>query len=610
MNPTYVQYSDTPPPPPSNNLVFLNAAASAAANSLSPPPHLSGHGPSNTQQFVGIPLDPNSHEASALHGLIPRVHYNFYNPIDSSSARETPRAPQGLSLSLSSQQQGSFGSQAQAVSGEDIRASGGFVSPGLGVTNGVPGMQGVLLSSKYLKAAEELLDEVVNVNSNGIKSELSKKSNGISSNNSNRLIGESSAGEGSGEGEASGKRGPELSTAERQEIQMKKAKLISMLDEVEQRYRQYHHQMQIVISSFEQAAGIGSAKTYTALALKTISKQFRCLKDAITGQIKAANKSLGEEDCLGGKTEGSRLKFVDHHLRQQRALQQLGMIQHNAWRPQRGLPERSVSVLRAWLFEHFLHPYPKDSDKHMLAKQTGLTRSQVSNWFINARFCKRKGSVNGNQSRSFKSLDNSPDAPSAISIPTASTSPVGGNLRNQSGFSFMGSSELDGIAQGSPKKPRSHDLIHSPTSVPSINMDIKPGEVNNGQVSMKFGDERQSRDGYSFMGGQTNFIGGFGQYPMGDIGRFDGEQFTPRFSGNGVSLTLGLPHCENLSLSGTHQTFLPNQNIQLGRRVEMGEPNEYGALNTSTPHSSTAYESMDIQNRKRFITPLLPDFVA
>ncbi|KAJ6914541.1 hypothetical protein NC651_016728 [Populus alba x Populus x berolinensis] len=652
MNPTYVQYSEPPPPPQSNNLVFLNAAASAAANSLSPPPHLSGHAPSNTQQFVGIPLDPNSHEASSLHGLIPRVHYNFYNTIDSTStARETPRAQQGLSLSLSSQQQGGFGSQAQAVSGEDIRVSGGLVSPGSGVTNGVPGMQGVLLSSKYLKATEELLDEVVNVNSNGIKSELSKKSNGISSNNSNKVIGESSTGEGSGEGEASGKRGPELSTAERQEIQMKKAKLISMLDEVEQRYRQYHHQMQIVISSFEQAAGIGSAKTYTALALKTISKQFRCLKDAITGQIKAANKSLGEEDCLGGKIEGSRLKFVDHHLRQQRALQQLGMIQHNAWRPQRGLPERSVSVLRAWLFEHFLHPYPKDSDKHMLAKQTGLTRSQVSNWFINARVrlwkpmveemymeelkeqeqngsedktsksehnedaasrsvLQEKGSVNGNQTRSFKSLDNSPDAPSAISIPTSSTSPVGGNLRNQSGFSFMGSSELDGITQGSPKKPRSHDLIQSPTSVPSINMDIKPGEANNEQVSMKFGDERQSRDGYSFMGGQTNFIGGFGQYPMGEIGRFDGEQFTPRFSGNGVSLTLGLPHCENLSLSGTHQTFLPNQNIQLGRRVEIGEPNEYGALNTSTPHSSTAYESIDIQNRKRFIAQLLPDFVA
>lgn len=123
---------------------------------------------------------------------------------------------------------------------------------------------------------------------------------------------------------------------------------------VEQRYRQYHNQMQIVISWFEQASGIGSAKTYTALALQTISKQFRCLKDAIMGQIKTASRNLGEED---NKIEGgSRLKFVDNQIRQQRALQQLGMIQHNAWRPQRGLPERSVSVLRAWLFEHFLHP--------------------------------------------------------------------------------------------------------------------------------------------------------------------------------------------------------------------------------------------------------------
>lgn len=126
--------------------------------------------------------------------------------------------------------------------------------------------------------------------------------------------------------------------------------------------------MQVVVSSFEQAAGVGSAKLYTSLALKTISKQFRCLKDAIMSQIKATYKSLGEEDTTSNGTgikleggAGSRLRYVDHQLRQQRALQQLGMMQHNAWRPQRGLPERAVSVLRAWLFEHFLHPYVSTS---------------------------------------------------------------------------------------------------------------------------------------------------------------------------------------------------------------------------------------------------------
>jgi len=34
---------------------------------------------------------------------------------------------------------------------------------------------------------------------------------------------------------------------------------------------------------------------------------------------------------------------------------------------------------------HYFFRYPTDSDKQMLAKQTGLTRNQVSNWFINAR---------------------------------------------------------------------------------------------------------------------------------------------------------------------------------------------------------------------------------
>lgn len=120
-------------------------------------------------------------------------------------------------------------------------------------------------------------------------------------------------------------------------------------------YKQYYEHMQVLVSSFEMVAGLGAARPYTALALKTISCQFRCLCDAIKKQIQITRQSLGEQ----GNSQGERLyrlRHVDQQLRQQRLLQQFGVMRQ-PWRPLRGLPENAVSILRAWLFEHFLHPY-------------------------------------------------------------------------------------------------------------------------------------------------------------------------------------------------------------------------------------------------------------
>lgn len=637
-------YSDTTnhQPPPLSNFFFLNSTNSNATTNLTHAPNTH----QSTQHFVGIPLSASQqdhphrpsqqHGISTLHSFVPPMHhYGLYNQLDLTPAREaTPsnqQQQQGLSLSLSSQHPsfGPFGTEdtelaspAPAISPKSTndvqvaQASSSVVS--------LNGVQSVLLNSKYLKVAQELLYEVANVGK-GLQNidQLGKPRSG----NTTSIKGGSAGGDGlSGQGQTSLKRSVELTTVERQEVQMKKAKLVNMLDEVEHRYRQYHTQMQLVISWFEQSTGIGSAKPYTALALQTISKQFRCLKDAIMGQIQAASKSLGEEESLGGKAEGSRLKFVDNQLRQQKALQQLGMIQHNAWRPQRGLPERSVSVLRAWLFEHFLHPYPKDSDKHMLAKQTGLTRSQVSNWFINARVRlwkpmveemyleeikeqeqnglddsktnKNEQNEENSSSKNEKSLSpetsnrggfnstkqenlNSFNPPPAMAVPATSPTTNRINFQNPSGFSLIGSLEMEGITQFSPKKQRNNE-------------------------------RNQNQDGgFTLTGGNpTDFMGGLGGYPIGEIGRFTTDQFQQQYSGNGVSLTLGLPHCENLSISGTHQNFLPNQNIQLGRGAEL-EENEFGAINpSSSSHSAAMYESMNIQSRKRFAAQPLPDFVA
>ncbi|VFQ74155.1 unnamed protein product [Cuscuta campestris] len=600
----FVGFSDAPSAaaaqqqPPGSNFAFLNSHGSSMGFSHAPQ--------SQAQQYVAHPFGNNSaaasastevhvssaHDFSAFHGFLGRPQYSLYGtPVELAAARGVTRSQQGLSLSLSSQQTG-FGNfqpkpeagtehmamavPSSAAAGDEVRVPGGSPSPVSDAVNG--GVhQNVLLNSKFLNAAQELLDEVVNVG-RGMKSgtEPFKGSKEVSKN-----PGAAAADVPTG-GQSGGKRAVELTTAERQEIQMKKSKLVNMLDEVEQRYKQYHHQMQVVIAWFEQAAGVGSSRTYTSLALQTISKQFRCLKDAILGQIRAAGKSLGEEiEGLGGKIEGSspsssssRLRFVDNHLRQQRALQQLGMFQHNgnAWRPQRGLPERSVSVLRAWLFEHFLHPYPKDSDKIMLAKQTGLTRNQVSNWFINARVRLWKPMVEEmyleetkeQEQQNNNGTENQTGEPNEASAAGCSDHHQENSsfTQNQQSTISTTSPSVQNQPSFSPKKAR---RVECPDSAASMD--------------------------FTLMGGApANFIGGFGSYPIGQIGSY---------SGNAVSLTLGLPHSENLA----HQGFIHTQEMHMGRGVEMGEPNnQFGSMDTPMGYN--------IEDRKRFAAPLLPDFVA
>ncbi|KAH6796287.1 hypothetical protein C2S51_037273 [Perilla frutescens var. frutescens] len=237
-------------------------------------------------------------------------------------------------------------------------------------------------NSRYLKAAQELLEEFCCVGKGQLKN---------SDRNPNSSIGGSEVG-GDGDGTAppsSRNHLPPMSHVERADYQRRKIKLLSMLDEVDERYARYCEQMQVVVNSFESVLGKGAAPPYTGLAQKAMSRHFRCIKDAVVGQLKQACEALGEKDVMAvtGLTKGEtpRLKLLEQKYRHQKSLQQLGMLDPESWRPQRGLPERSVNILRAWLFEHFLHPYPSEADKHVLSRQTGLSKNQVSNWFINAR---------------------------------------------------------------------------------------------------------------------------------------------------------------------------------------------------------------------------------
>ncbi|KAJ8650350.1 hypothetical protein MRB53_003373 [Persea americana] len=413
-----------------------------------------------------------------------------------------------------------------------------------------------LKNSKYLRPTQELLNEFCNLGSkqdkNNSKNKFQKTNQcdeGVSSKNQS------------------------LYSLDFLELQKRKAKLLAMLEEVDRRYRQYCEQMRSVVSSFEAVAGAGAASVYSSLALKAMSRHFRCLREGIMGQIQVIKKAMGEKDAVApGTTRGEtpRLKLLDQTLRQQRALQQMGMMESHPWRPQRGLPERSVSVLRAWLFEHFLHPYPSDVDKHILARQTGLSRSQVSNWFINARVRLWKPMVEEMYLEETKEQDNK-------------ASDGGSMLQDNS---RPHPQHPDQIPSPNPdrenqleQKPTPEELADDPESLSSIisssdRRDQKDGKGESHQQQSQF--ERAENFGmvdldfsnYSHAAASTVTYG-------------NSDCANPNF-GSGVSLTLGL---QQHSGGGVSLSFSPaSQHSLFFSRQHMEEcpPMQYPMLDGET----------------------------
>ncbi|KAG9451862.1 hypothetical protein H6P81_004766 [Aristolochia fimbriata] len=460
-------------------------------------------------------------------------------------------------------------------------------------------------NSKYLQAAQQLLDEVVNVRK-ALKQVTEKHQNFMSvgiqgpkesdggSRGGNSLP--SSSGISSNPQEASSNSTTDLSPAERQDLQNKLTKLLAMLDEVDRRYKQYFHQMQIVVSSFDVIAGAGAAKPYTALALQTISRHFRCLRDAINGQIRAVRRSLGEQEGSNSKGSGgiSRLRFVDQQLRQQRALQQIGMVQQHAWRPQRGLPESSVSILRAWLFEHFLHPYPKDSDKIMLARQTGLTRSQVSNWFINARVRLWKPMVE----EMYKEEIGDAEMDSNSSSETASKAREEvGNSEDREDYLSMKSAAEKSQSTSQFNDAKSDHISDVEMSVTTSVFHHTGGQDDHGYGNVKPREQKPNTEDCNLLQDalvQPDGNGRFMAYQMAELGRF---------GGGGVSLTLGLQHCDG----GMTPVSTGPQNF-----VTMRGDSMYSAADPVVPAESDNFDCLNLTNRQhRFgSSQLLHDFVA
>lgn len=231
---------------------------------------------------------------------------------------------------------------------------------------------------------------------------------------------------------------------------------------------------------------------------------------------------------------------------------------------------------------------------------------QVSNWFINARVRLWKPMVEEMYMEEIKEQEEK------------NGSKDNTNTSKESSKELW--SSTNATQESSATKIDQINLLNSKTETFNNNQNTSPTEISNSNNSISVSpmemksnteyDTKFDKNGYPLLNENENHGGGYGSiFSMEDIGRYNvREQLAPRFHGNGVSLSLGLPHDENLPLSSTQHGFLSH----MGGRIEMREnENEFCGINTTPPssHSGTSYESVDIQNKKRFATQLLRNFV-
>lgn len=179
------------------------------------------------------------------------------------------------------------------------------------------------------------------------------------------------------------------------------AKLLGLLSELESRQEHYFQELTRVAASFEPAMGPAATEGYTSLMSQAMSRHFRNLRRSILRKLAAVSmppapptlwvdpdseeEEDDDDDCDYDPARRVCQEDVVSRLVQRTKQAAATRAAEQVCRPLRGLPEESVAVLRAWLFDHFLDPYPSDNEKLRLAVSTGLSRRQISNWFINAR---------------------------------------------------------------------------------------------------------------------------------------------------------------------------------------------------------------------------------
>ncbi|CAD6206170.1 unnamed protein product [Miscanthus lutarioriparius] len=220
----------------------------------------------------------------------------------------------------------------------------------------------VLRGSRYLRPAQELLGEVVRVadlaaGEDGDEDQATERLEGGGA--SRRSVRRAAGNDGDGDG-----------------VQ---ATLLGLLSELESRRERYFGELGRVVSSFEPALGDGAAAAYTPLMARAMARHFGNLRRAILRRLRLHAASAARRSLRRGIEEDDEevTEELVERVARRTKLAAAARAEQASLRPLRGLPDGSVAVLRACLFDHFLHPYPDDGEKLRLAVTTGLSRRQM-----------------------------------------------------------------------------------------------------------------------------------------------------------------------------------------------------------------------------------------